>query len=119
MLNGVYPSHPIRGILLIGVVTGLKKYKNFDTSFGVIAIIQEKIPRNILSRDKSELVACSLFASGLWLTIVAARRYSLQALFSYHGWMYEERGKTTIRTKMWTVKRTLYISFYKNADYFF
>ena len=101
------------------MVTGLKKYKNLDSSFGVIAIIQEKIPRNILSRDKSELVACSLFASGLWLTIVAARRYSLQALFSYHGWMYEERGKTTIKTKMWTVKKRFIIFFIKIYSLFF
>ncbi len=70
----------------------------------MIAFVQEKIPRNVLSRDNAELVSCGLFASGLWLTIVAARRYSLQALFSYHGWMYEERGKTKIKTKVWTVK---------------
>ena len=37
------------------------------------------------------------------MTAVVARRYALQALFSYHGWMYEDRGKGTLKTKIWSV----------------
>lgn len=102
VLNGVYPSHPLRGILFMGFVTGLKKYKNIDASFGLIAVIQNKIPRSLsLPKDKEELAACGIFASGAWLGMVIFRRYSLQALLSYHGWMYEERGTTSWQSKIW------------------
>ena len=102
-LNGVYPGHPTRGLLMIGIITGLKKSKNIDTSFGLITIIQEKIPRNWLSPSKSEIVACTVFASGLWLTAVGVRVGSLKLLLSYHGWMYEARGKISMKTKLWAV----------------
>ena len=102
VLNGVYPSHPLRGVALASLIIGLKKYKNIDTSFGLISIIQEKIPRSLFPQtEKRELAASIVFASGTWLVIVGVRKYSLQALFSYHGWMYEARGKTSLKTKMW------------------
>lgn len=53
--------------------------------------------------DRSELVATAVFAGSAWFSIVTARRYALQALFSYHGWMYDERGKMTVKTKLWAV----------------
>lgn len=56
-----------------------------------------------MSPDKAELTACAVFAGTTWFTIVTMRRYSLQALFSYHGWMYDERGKMSFKTKVWSV----------------
>jgi carnitine O-palmitoyltransferase 1 len=103
ILNGVYPSHPLRGLGIIAVVIGLKRYKNFDSSFGIIPRIQESIPRNWITRDNAELTACTIFAGGVWLSIVAIRKYSLQGLFSYHGWMYDERGRISLKTKAWSV----------------
>ena len=43
VLNGVYPAHPLRGLLLVGVVTGLRKYKMADLTFGVAGFIQDKL----------------------------------------------------------------------------
>ena len=112
ILNGVYPSHPLRGLGIIAVVIGLKRYKNFDSSFGIIPRIQESIPRNWVSRDTAALTACTIFAGGVWLSIVAIRKYSLQGLFSYHGWMYDERGRISLKTKAWSVRKFKKIFFF-------
>ena len=45
VLNGVYPSHPLRGLALVAFVVALKKYKNIDVSFGIADIIKDKIPK--------------------------------------------------------------------------
>lgn len=103
ILNGVYPSHPLRGILITGFVIGLKKYKRIDLSFGIAPLIQDKIPTSWMPRDRAELVACTLFGAGTWLSMVAFRKYSLQALFSYHGWMYDVRGGSNLRSKLWMI----------------
>lgn len=102
ILNGLYPSNPLRGVVLIALVTALRQYKQIDVSFGLVDLIQDKIPRSLVSADRAEFVASGIFASSAWLSIVAARKYSLQALFSYHGWMYESRGKASTKTKLWT-----------------
>jgi hypothetical protein len=102
VLNGVYPSHPARGLLLISVVTGLKRYKDFDVTFGVINFLKDKIPTGWMPRDTAEITSCVLAGTGIWLVTVATRRYSLQLLFSYHGWMYEVHGKGSLKSKVWT-----------------
>jgi carnitine O-palmitoyltransferase 1 len=101
-LNGVYPSHPLRGVLLVALLTALKKYKNIDISYGLVKQIENHLPHNWVSQaDRREIAACVVFASGTWLSIVTLRKYSLQALFSYHDWMYESRGKSTFKSKAW------------------
>ena len=45
VLNGVYPSHPLRGLAMIAVIAALKKYKNIDVSFGISGLIKEKMPK--------------------------------------------------------------------------
>ena len=127
----MYPSHPLRGVLFVGVVTGLKHYKRWDTSFGIVSAIQDRIPRyeinlpkppsspkisnhtclkrNWVPPDRSELVATTLFAGTAWLSIVTLRRYALQSLFTYQGWMFDERGKMKVKTKLWIVLLRLLI----------
>jgi len=63
----------------------------------------------MVASEKKDLVASIAFASGAWLTIVISRKYLLQSLFAYQGWMYELRGKTSIKTAIWSV-----ISFIRN-----
>lgn len=40
-------------------------------------------------------------STAVWLLGVFAIRYTLKALLSYHGWMYESRGKISLLTKLW------------------
>lgn len=103
ILNGVYPSHPLRGLIIITGITCLNRYKIVDVSFGIVPIIQSKLPSNLVSQEKSEVVATALFASVGWLALVSLRRYSLQALYSYHGWMYDSFKSPSMKTKIWTL----------------
>jgi len=114
--NGVYPSHPLRGIALVCVLTYLKRYKNIDFSFGVVTIIQNKIPRKWMPEDKADLAACTVLAFSTWLSYVSIRKFLLQELYSYHGWMYESRGKISLKTKVWAVLIRLMIG--KNPKLF-
>lgn len=110
VLNGVYPSHPARGILLIGLVTALKRYKNIDLSFGIIEFIKGKIPIT-WGRDSNaaELITCTAVGTGFWIIQVAFRRFTLQFLYSYNGWMYEGQSKGSLKTKIWAGLVKLFI----------
>ena len=61
-----------------------------------------------MTSENAELTACALCSGTVWLSLVFARQYSLKKLFSYHGWMYEIRGKISLRTKLWMVFLTNY-----------
>lgn len=50
------------------------------------------------------LVLSSQFLSVVgWLFAVLLIRYSLKLLLCYQGWMFEARGKVTLKTKIWGV----------------
>ncbi len=55
------------------------------------------------NNEAVEIVACTLVGTGIWLVTVAFRKFTLQFLYSYHGWMYESHGKGTLKSKIWTV----------------
>lgn len=56
-----------------------------------------------MTSENAELTACALCSGTVWLSFVLWRRFTLKKLFSYHGWMYELRGNTSLQTKLWTV----------------
>jgi carnitine O-palmitoyltransferase 1, liver isoform len=82
-------------LAVVAIVTGLRRYKNIDFPIenGIITIISNKIPKNWFSTSTSDVIACFLVSGTAWLGTIAIRKYTLQALFSYHGWMYELRSK--------------------------
>ena len=59
--------------------------------------------RRWVGEDKADVIASFGFATGLWFGTVLVRKYSLQALYSYHGWMYEARNSVSLKTKLWSV----------------
>ena len=109
------------------MITALRRYKGIDLSFGMVKSIQDKIPmyvnfcllfmnyyqniylnmkivcRRWVGEDKADVIASFGFATGLWFGTVLVRKYSLQALYSYHGWMYEARNSVSLKTKLWSV----------------
>jgi len=101
ILNGCYPSHPSRGLVIIALLSGLRLYKNIDVSLGLIDILKEKIPEALMKQETSEVVATLTFGTTCWLLLVGARKYTLRALFSYQGWMYEAHGNTSLKSKLW------------------
>ena len=50
-----------------------------------------------------EVLSTAIFASAAFLSFILSLRYLLKALLTYTAWMFEPRGKMSLRTKMWLV----------------
>lgn len=61
------------------------------------------LSRDYMSAQTRAVLSAILFATGLWLFLIYLLRYTLKALLSYHGWIFESHGKMTTSTKVWLV----------------
>ncbi|XP_047451947.1 carnitine O-palmitoyltransferase 1, muscle isoform [Mugil cephalus] len=101
VLAGVYPASPSSWlIIVIAMMSSL--YIHVDPSLGMIDAIKENLPyRDCISVQTRAVLGAILFATGLWLFLIYLLRYTLKALLSYHGWIFESHGKMTTCTKVW------------------
>ncbi|KAM9854109.1 carnitine O-palmitoyltransferase 1, muscle isoform [Aulostomus maculatus] len=101
VLAGVYPASPFSWLML--VITMMSSlYIRLDPSLGMINTIKETLPlREYLSMQARAVLSSILFATGLWLFLIYLLRYTLKALLSYHGWIFEPHGKMSTPTKLW------------------
>ncbi|XP_063756235.1 carnitine O-palmitoyltransferase 1, muscle isoform isoform X2 [Eleginops maclovinus] len=101
VLAGVYPASPSSWlIVVIAMMSSL--YIPFDPSLGMIDTIKETLPhRDCMSVQTRAVLSAILFATGLWLFLIYLLRYTLKALLSYHGWIFESHGKMSTSTKVW------------------
>lgn len=65
--------------------------------------------RDYLSAQTRAVLSAILFATGLWLSLIYLLRYTLKALLSYHGWIFESHGKMSTSTKLWLVGRPYWL----------
>ncbi|KAK2147018.1 hypothetical protein LSH36_573g01026 [Paralvinella palmiformis] len=99
-INGVYPASPASWVFTLTIVLALY-IADVDPSFGLIHWIgQWPLVCGVESPNRCYL-ACLLYATVLWLSVIMLLRYTLMALLTYKGWMYEERGKVSLKTKIW------------------
>lgn len=61
------------------------------------------LSRDHMSVQTRAVLSAILFATGLWLFLIYLLRYTLKALLSYHGWIFESHGKMSTSTKVWLV----------------
>lgn len=61
------------------------------------------LSRGCMSAQTRAVLSAILFATGLWLFLIYLLRYTLKALLSYHGWIFESHGKMSTSTKVWLV----------------
>lgn len=61
------------------------------------------LSRDYMSVQTRSVLSAVLFATGLWLFLIYLLRYTLKALLSYHGWIFECHGKMSASTKVWLV----------------
>ncbi|XP_064397263.1 carnitine O-palmitoyltransferase 1, liver isoform-like isoform X2 [Halichondria panicea] len=104
LLRGVFPASPLSLVLVISLVIGAYSIGH-DPSYGVIAWIQggqSDVLPTVLTWLL--LVTQSVF---LWLLLSYIQRYSLKALLCYQGWMFDERGKQSVVTKVWALLVTM------------
>ncbi|XP_077451606.1 carnitine O-palmitoyltransferase 1, muscle isoform isoform X2 [Stigmatopora argus] len=101
VLAGVYPASPSSWLIVVIVVMS-SLYTGLDPSLGVMRAIQENMPlRGYLSVQTRAVLSSVAFASALWLFLIYLLRYTLKALLSYHGWIFECHGKMSASTKVW------------------
>ncbi|XP_061825134.1 carnitine O-palmitoyltransferase 1, muscle isoform isoform X1 [Nerophis lumbriciformis] len=101
VLAGVYPASPSSWlIVVIAMMSSL--YTGVDPSLGLMDIIKENLPlRGCISTQTRAVLGAIVFASGLWLFLIYLLRYTLKALLSYHGWIFESHGRMSTSTKVW------------------
>uniref|UniRef100_A0A8D3E1I7 Carnitine O-palmitoyltransferase 1, muscle isoform n=1 Tax=Scophthalmus maximus TaxID=52904 RepID=A0A8D3E1I7_SCOMX len=102
VLAGVYPASPSSWlIVVIAMMSSL--YIRIDPSLGMIDAIKDNLPRSrdCMSVQTRAVLSAILFATGLWLFLIYLLRYTLKALLSYHGWIFESHGKMSTSTKVW------------------
>lgn len=68
------------------------------------------LSRDYMSVQTRAVLSAILFATGLWLFLIYLLRYTLKALLSYHGWIFESHGKMSMSTKVWLVSLSLCLS---------
>uniref|UniRef100_H3DKQ9 Carnitine O-palmitoyltransferase 1, muscle isoform n=1 Tax=Tetraodon nigroviridis TaxID=99883 RepID=H3DKQ9_TETNG len=104
VLAGVYPASPSSWlIVVIAMMSSL--YIQVDLSLGMIEAMKENLPyRDGMSVQTRAVVSAILFATGLWLFLIYLLRYTLKALLSYHGWIFESHGKMSTSTKVWLLQ---------------
>jgi carnitine O-palmitoyltransferase 1 len=99
--NSLYPGHPLRGFAWCGVIYGLH-IKGYDPSYDLIDWIDSNIFRRYFTPRNSQVLACVVFGAGSYIVLIQIRQYTLKQLFSYHGWMYQEHGKSMgLGPKIW------------------
>ncbi|KAM6961423.1 carnitine O-palmitoyltransferase 1, muscle isoform [Aplochiton taeniatus] len=101
VLTGVYPASPSSWLfVVIAMLSTL--YVRVDPSLGMVDRLKTFLPgSDYMSEQTRTVVSAILFASALWLSLIHLLRYTLKALLSYHGWIFESHGKMTKSTKLW------------------
>uniref|UniRef100_A0A1A8BUG0 Carnitine O-palmitoyltransferase 1, muscle isoform n=1 Tax=Nothobranchius kadleci TaxID=1051664 RepID=A0A1A8BUG0_NOTKA len=101
ILAGVYPASPSSWlIIVIAMMSSL--YTHVDLSLGIIDLMKDNLPcRDRMSVQTRAVLSAVLFTTGLWTFLIYLMRYTLKALLSYHGWIFESHGKMSTSTKMW------------------
>uniref|UniRef100_A0A674NCY4 Carnitine O-palmitoyltransferase 1, muscle isoform n=1 Tax=Takifugu rubripes TaxID=31033 RepID=A0A674NCY4_TAKRU len=97
VLAGVYPASPSSWlIVVIAMMSSL--YTRVDPSLDIVVPF---LSRDCMSVQTRAVLSAILFATGLWLFLIYLLRYTLKALLSYHGWIFESHGKMSTSTKVW------------------
>jgi hypothetical protein len=103
--NGVFPASLTSWLFVVTLVLGIKLTGFIDPSFGLIEIIQRHTPGiNVLSHMVGLYLSTILVGTIAWIGKCLVLKYLLKLLLTYHQWIYEVRGKTTLKTKLWFFK---------------
>ncbi|XP_033629485.1 carnitine O-palmitoyltransferase 1, liver isoform-like isoform X2 [Asterias rubens] len=103
MVNTTYPASPASWLAVLTAVTALTLAR-VDPSMGMIEKLKNNfLPVEYLGATPAIYLSTAIYATLLWLVIIFSVRFILKRLLSYKGFMYEGRGKVSLKTKIWTV----------------
>ncbi|CAB1313725.1 unnamed protein product, partial [Coregonus sp. 'balchen'] len=101
ILTGVYPASPSSWLIVVIAIMSTM-YARKDPSLGMIDTIKRTLSvSGYMTVQTQTVLSAILFATGLWLSLILTRRYTLKALLSYHSWIFESHSKMSFCTKLW------------------
>ncbi|XP_062847047.1 carnitine O-palmitoyltransferase 1, liver isoform isoform X1 [Trichomycterus rosablanca] len=104
VMTGVYPGSPSGLLVVVGGYMTYTKYAKIDPSLGLITKLTTHIPvSKYITEDTQRIVGGLLIGTGAWVTIIFVMRSVLKSLLSWHGWMHNRHGHTSLSTKIWLV----------------
>ncbi|XP_078494441.1 carnitine O-palmitoyltransferase 1, liver isoform isoform X1 [Ciona intestinalis] len=100
VLSGVFPVKYTSLVGLTAIVL-LASFLSYDITWGFNDKVHGWLfsSKSFITWNTSYLISCTL----LWLLAVLVIRYLLKLLLCYQGWMFEPRGKMSLKTKLWAV----------------
>ncbi|CAL1543140.1 unnamed protein product [Lymnaea stagnalis] len=106
--NGVFPASMSSWLFVVTIILGIK-LAGADPSFGLIEWIHQHTPGiNGASHSFGLYASTMVFGTIVWIVKFLALKYVLKLLLTYHNWMYEVRGKMSLKTKIWFMLIRLY-----------
>ncbi|CAG5088418.1 Oidioi.mRNA.OKI2018_I69.PAR.g11835.t1.cds [Oikopleura dioica] len=105
--SGVYPARleTIAGAVVAFII--VDKTTDLDLDRGAIKAIESVLP-SVFNIGGKYFTASCVFAGGVFTILIYVVRYILKGCFSYHGWMFEGRGKKSITTRIWGILVTIF-----------
>jgi len=105
--SGVYPARleTMAGAVVAFII--VDKSTDFDLDCGWIKKIESLLP-SMFDIGGRYFTASCIFAGGAFTIIILMIRYILKGCFSYHGWMFEGRGKKSLTTRIWGILVTIF-----------
>ncbi|XP_064627097.1 carnitine O-palmitoyltransferase 1, liver isoform-like isoform X2 [Lineus longissimus] len=99
--NGAYPASPMSWLFGVTFILALT-LAQYDVSFGLVRKIEHNLPMVMdISAPYDLYLSCIISATILWMAMIYLMKWFIMKLLQYHGWMYDPRGKMTIKTKIW------------------
>jgi len=99
--TGVYPAK-FSSFAYLSVFFLISPYLGIHFISKYSCSIHNYIFRNEKTRITS-LMSTMILSLGVWLLAVIFIRYLLKLLLCYQGWMYDQRGKVSTTTKLWSL----------------
>ncbi|KAG4075246.1 hypothetical protein HA402_003037 [Bradysia odoriphaga] len=98
--NAVYPAH-LETFWVISILVMAIHFTSEKTSLNLVKLVVLYLPGSSFGWD---FAACFIVGLILWLCMCVILRLILKALLSYHGFMFETRGKgVSLTTKIWGI----------------
>ncbi|XP_070536281.1 carnitine O-palmitoyltransferase 1, liver isoform-like [Ptychodera flava] len=101
LVTTTYPASPASWLAVVTAITASLLAK-MDPSCGIIGRIGHHLPQGYFDAPADTYVAAIIFSTLLWLSIIFVLRLTLKNILYYHAWIYEPRGKMSIKSKLQT-----------------
>lgn len=101
ILKRTFPATPATWILLVAALSAAR-YSEHETTVGVLGKVERGLPWSHNLDPKTVIaVAVLVCATILWMLIGHIQQFIMRQLLQYRAFLYEPRGKLSMKTKFW------------------